>query len=117
MDVIIDIIKNIEVNTTILLTIVFKEKYNISIGKDDEAITIFLFEIGNEEIIKFHGSEDNNLFPFIIEYLQKTVENVSMDHIKGISSIENKKYLTKYFLIKEDIQLQDSFIHIEKYFI
>lgn len=119
MDIVFDIISNILPNTIILLSIIFTEKYNISIGKDDNQITIYFYQSDRREIIKFCGSPTSNKYKLIKKYLINQIENIPLKHITGITSIENKEKLEDNFIIYNIVNIVNIgplFIEIDKYF-
>lgn len=116
MDIIFDIVDNILPDTLIIITVIFAEKYNISIGKDSRHITIYLYESNKREVLKFCGSSSlSKKFTEIKEYIQEIVDNVPIHYITGVSSLENKEYLDEYFITSEH-ELSDSLIGIIKNF-
>ena len=117
MDIVFNIIDNIIPNTMIIITVIFEEKYNISIGKDDNNLTLYFYDSDKREVIKFFKPylRTDPKYIHIKKYILEQIENSRMLSIRGFSNTENKKYLSKYFLVTPN-QLSDSIIDINKLF-
>jgi hypothetical protein len=116
MDIIFNIVENVEPDSFIILTIIFAEKYNVSIGKNGDNITIYLYESDKRKILKYYGliSETSRYNP-IKKYIQELIDNVPFYHISGISSIENINYLKDFFIVSADNAFTN-IINIDKKF-
>ncbi len=116
MDIIFNIIDNINPNTMIIITVVFAEKYSVSIGKDDSSITLYFYDSDKREVIKFYGSHSKgNKYLQMKKYIQEQIDNYPMNSISGFSNVENKEYLNKFFIITPN-QLSNEIIDINKSF-
>lgn len=116
MDIVFNIVENIDPESVIILTISFAEKYNVSIGKDRNNITIYFYESDNSEVIEFHGSQLHGpKYKRVKKYIQDIVDNTPLHHITGFSSAENKKYLQNHFLISNN-SMTDIVVNLSKNF-
>lgn len=117
MDIIFDIVDHIAPNTIIILTIVFTEKFNVSIGKDINSISIYFYESDKRNVLKFYGSPPNgSKYVQMKKIIQEQIDNTPFKYISGVSNIENKKYLSKYFIISDNL-VSDSLINVTRQFI
>jgi len=100
MDIIFDIIDHIEPNTFIILTIIFEEKYNISIEKDINDINIYIYEYDTKNVLKFYNSYSiGSSYSDIKKTIQDQLDDISFYFITGVSSAENRKYISENFII------------------
>lgn len=117
MDIVFDIVDNIKPGSIIILTVIFTEKYNVSIGKDGNSITVYFYNSDERQVLKFFGSPPTGpKYLQMKKFIQEQIDNIQFHHITGITSVENKKYLEKYFITSEN-QISDIMIDINKYFI
>lgn len=116
MDIIFDIIDHIAPDTIIILTVVFAEKFNVSIGKDVNSISVYLYELDKRDALKFFGSSSGLKYTQMKKYIQEQIDDIPIKQISGISNVENKKYLSKYFIISDNL-VSDAIINITKQFI
>lgn len=114
MDIILDIIDRISDDSIIILTIIFEERYNVSIGKDYNYTTLYFYDSDTSitQKIKYVNKKRKN----IENFLNDNIDNIPIHHINGISSTQNKEYLSKYFIIT-DYESDDELINISKKFI
>lgn len=115
MDIIFNIVDNIVPDSVILMTVVFMEHYNVSIGKDRNSITIYFYETDNREIIKFCGVPFEKKYSEMKKYILEHVGNTKLYHISGITSIENKPFLKSNFTITDN-DISDVIVDISKKF-
>lgn len=115
MDIVFNIVDNINPNSIILLTVTFLEKYNLSISKNIENVTVFLYDINNSEVFKFYGSGKGKKYLNIKKHILQLLKNISICYISGISSLENNEYLCKNFIISSN-NLSIDIINIYKTF-
>lgn len=105
MDIIFDIIENNPTDSIIILTVLFEEKYSISIGKDNNSMTIYFYNSTTRDILKFFGQScKSKKYYNVKKYIQDTIDNIAMTEISGISNIDNIDYLKKYFLVTNNLQ-------------
>lgn len=116
MDIIFNIIENTEPDSMILLTISFIKKYNISIGKNNNMISIYCLSIAKMKMIKYNVSLDEKyIYDRLKHFIIEKIDNTSISKITGISDVINKKYLQKYFLTSVD-NLNNNILNIFKGF-
>ncbi len=115
MEVVFNIIDNLPSDSIIILTILFTEQYNISIGKDDNSIRIYLFDSEERSIQRFYATSKSYKYKKIKNYIINLIDNIPINRISGISNSSNKEFLKNYFLVSNN-DSSDSIINIDKYF-
>lgn len=115
MNVIFDILDNTLDDTLVIITVIFSERYNLTIIKEELLVTLYMYDTNNRNIFKFYGSTSDKKYMTMRNCIIQQIDNTSIDYLNGISSIENKEYLSKMFVIKGE--LTDSVFDFTKSFI
>ena len=100
MEKVFSIVENIKNNTVIIISVYFIEKYNISIGKDDNTITIYFFNTKDNDILKMSGN--SNKLEIMKKIILDKIGDIPLDFISGVSSIDNLDELSKNFIISSE---------------
>lgn len=115
MDIIFNIVDNVVPDSLIIITVVFMEKYNVSIGRDRNSITVYFYESDKRDVLKFYGAPGSKKYTQMKKYILEHIDSVELHHVSGITSIENKPFLEKNFTITNNL-LSDVIIDINKNF-
>ena len=114
MDIVFDIVDNIP-EPILIITITFAEKYNVSISKDSDSVTIYFYDINRRDIIKCinpYRNKTKSLKRFK-DFVIQEIGDTPFEYLHGISTEGNKNYLSKHF----HIDINDmNIIHFSKEF-
>lgn len=117
MDIIFDIVDNVANDSVIIITVIFQEKYNVSIERDGNIISVHLFDTISKHTnsVNFSGLISKKKYKHIKKYITQLIDNIQMKQIIGLSYKENKEYLSNYFNINNNIL--DHLVVFDKKFI
>lgn len=111
MENIFDIVEKID--SIIILNVMFGD-FNVSIGSNSNFITVI---INSDKCIKIYETNIHHIKKYhkLKRYICSKVNDSKFINITGFSSIENKKLLSNFFVIKENL-FTDLLINIYKGF-
>lgn len=116
MDIVFNIVDTLPKESMICITIVFREKYNVSIGRDANDITVYFYETAKQNILKFSGSLKGKKYLSMKKYILEQVGDIPIYSINGITDVENREILSKNFIVSDN-PISSAIIDIKKIFI